>query len=255
MSNIDLRFGDCYELIKEIPDKSIDLVYVDIPYLYESGGKVNSKNEKQSALSKRIGKVRNDYLKDISSGIDFTILDELCRVMKHIYIYIWCSKEQILGLMEYFIKGKDCRFNLLTWNKTNPTPATDGTYLPDIEYCLVFKEKGSPKYNDGYELKSKWYVSPINKKDKDLFYHPTIKPLELVKRHILHSTNEGDTVLDCFMGSGTTGVACKETNRNFIGMEIDEQYFKIAKDRLNGITACGQTSIFTDFSQLESDLK
>ncbi len=254
MSNIDLRFGDCYELIKEIPDKSIDLVYIDVPYLYKNV-EVNSKNEKQSKLSRRITKVRNVYLKDISSGINFKILDELCRVMKHIYIYIWCSKEQILDFMEYFIREKNCTFNLLTWNKTNPTPATHGTYLPDIEYCLVFKGNGAPRYNDGYELKSKWYISPLNVSDKDLYLHPTIKPLELVKRHILHSTNEGDTVLDCFMGSGTTGVACKETNRNFIGMEIDEQYFKIAKDRLNGITACGQTSIFTDFSQLESDLK
>lgn len=123
-------------------------------------------------------------------------------------------------------------------------------WLPDIEYCLCFKGKNAPRYNDGIELKHKWYLSEKNKNDKDLYEHPTIKPLELVKKHILHSTNEGDTVLDCFMGSGTTGVACKETGRNFIGIEIDDKYFKIAKDRLNGITASGQTSIFTDFDNL-----
>ena len=87
-----------------------------------------------------------------------------------------------------------------------------------------------------YEYKSKWYVSGINTSDKDLYDHPTIKPLDLVKRHILHSTKEGDTVLDCFMGSGTTGVACVETNRNFIGVEIDPHYFQIAEDRLKGIS-------------------
>lgn len=155
--------------------------------------------------------------------------------------------------MNYFIKEKNCRYNLLTWNKTNPTPATDGTYLPDIEYCLVFKGAGSPKYNDGYELKSKWYVSPINKKDKDLYKHPTIKPLDLVERHILHSTNENDIVLDCFCGSGTTCVAAKETGRRFIGMEIDPEYHKIAVNRLNGITADGQLSLFTDISLLGDD--
>ena len=126
-------------------------------------------------------------------------------------------------------------------------------WLPDIEYCLCIKEATAPRYNDGIELKSKWYISSKNKEDRDNFKHPTIKPLELVKRHILHSSNEGDTILDCFMGSGTTGVACKELNRNFIGMELDEEYFKIAKNRINGITADGQLSIFTDTEQMEQE--
>lgn len=247
MSEIKLLNGDCYKLIKQIPDKSIDLVYIDIPYLYEEHGGGTTK------LAKRIENLTKVQLANIKDGIDYSIFDELCRVMKYIYIYIWCSKEQILDIMKYFIDKKGCRFNILTWNKTNPIPATNGTYLPDIEYCLVFKENGSPKYNDGYELKSKWYISPINKSDKDLYNHPTIKPLELVKRHILHSSNEGDTILDCFMGSGTTGVACKETNRNFIGIEIDKDYFKIANDRINGITANGQISIFTDIEQISME--
>lgn len=138
--------------------------------------------------------------------------------------------------MKIFIEKYKCRFNILVWCKSNPTPATNNVWLPDLEYCLVFKEKGAPRYNDGYELKSKWYLSPINKSDKDLYYHPTIKPLELVKRHILHSTKENDVVLDCFLGSGTTAVACKELNRQYIGFEINKEYFEIAQDRLSGIT-------------------
>ena len=85
--------------------------------------------------------------------------------------------------------------------------------------------------------------------------HPTIKPLELVKRHILHSTQPNDIVLDCFCGSGTTCVAAKETGRRFIGMEIDPEYHKIAVDRLNGINVNGQTSIFTDFKLLQEQMK
>ena len=238
---------DCYEAIKKIPDKSVDLVYIDIPYLYDSGGDVS--NDK-SPVRQRIAKVRNVYLQDISDGIDYNLLNDLCRIMKYIYIYIWCSKKQILDLLKYFVDNKNCNFEILTWNKTNPTPATNNTFLPDIEYCLFFREKGC-KLNDGYELKSKWYINPINKKDKDLFDHPTIKPLELVKRHILHSTQENHVVLDCFLGSGTTAVACKETNRQYIGFEINEEYFKIAQDRLNGISQKeikikeqGQLSIF-----------
>ena len=239
-----IQLGDCYELIKQIPDKSIDLVYIDIPYLIEDGGCSGS------PLSQRMRKIQKEEIENIRHGIDYSILDELCRVLKHIYIYIWCSKEQILDLLEYF-KEKS-RFNILVWCKTNPSPMTNGTWLPDIEYCICFKDEKAPRYNDGYELKSKFYVSQKNKSDKDLYNHPTIKPLELVKRHILHSTNENDIVLDCFCGSGTTCVACKETNRRFIGMEIDPEYHKIAVNRLNGITASGQLSIFTNIEELEN---
>lgn len=238
-----IQLGDCYELIKQIPDNSIDLVYIDIPYLYDAGGSVGSD---KSPVSQRIARVRNEYLKDISDGIDYSILDELCRVMKYIYIYIWCSKKQILDLMKYFVDEKGCNFEILVWCKTNPTPATNNSYLPDLEYCLMFREKGC-KLNDGYELKSKWHLTPINKADKDLFNHPTIKPLELVKRHILHSSQPDDIVLDCFCGSGTTCLAAKETQRRYIGIEIDPKYYKIAVNRLNYITANGQMSIFTNF--------
>lgn len=218
---------DCYKAIKNIPDKSVDLVYIDVPYLIYSGCVGNS------ALSKRIIKINYTDLATIRNGFDLNIFDELCRVMKNIYIYIWCSKEQLLPIMKYFIEEKKCAMNLLCWCKTNPTPATNGVWLPDIEYCLVFKDKNTPKYNDGYELKSKWYISPANKQDKDEYGHPTIKPLELVKRHLKHSCKPGDVVLDCFMGSGTTGVACKMLDLNFIGMEINKEYFEIAEKRIN----------------------
>lgn len=142
------------------------------------------------------------------------------------------------------MQGREIYFEILTWNKTNPTPTTNNSWLPDIEYCLYFREKGII-YNDGYELKSKWYESPANKKDKDKFNHPTIKPVELVKRHLLHTTQPGDVVLDCFMGSGTTCVACKDIGRKYIGFEISEKWFKIAQDRLNNVDATGQFSMFT----------
>jgi DNA modification methylase len=137
----------------------------------------------------------------------------------------------------------------LVWGKTNPTPATNNVWLPDLEYCLYFKETGI-KLNDGYELKSKWFISPLNMDDKNQFGHPTIKPLELVKRHLLHATQENDIILDPFMGSGTTALAAKEIKRQFVGFEIDSDYHKIAVDRLNGINKGGQTSIFTDFDNL-----
>lgn len=251
-----IQLGDCYELIKKIPDKSIDLVYIDIPYLVKNMTSGTGNIKKLSGFTKDKDSQRQETrratfleLGKIMNGIDYSIFDELCRVMKNIYIYIWCSKEQILDIMKYFIEKKECMFEILTWCKTNPTPFCNNTFLPDIEYCLMFREKGT-KLNDGIELKSKFYVGKTNVSDKDKFNHPTIKPLELVKRHILHSTQSDDIVLDCFCGSGTTCVAAKETGRRYIGMEIDPEYHKIAVDRLNGIEASGQTTIFTDFSQL-----
>ena len=239
-----IQLGDCYELIKNIPDKSIDCIYVDVPYLYETG------SHGESELSKRIYKYQKKDLQDagIYDGFNYKIYDEFIRVSKNINIFIWCSRLQIVDTLNYFV-NKGYKYNILVWCKTNPTPATNNSWLPDLEYCLVFRDSGT-KLNDGYELKSKWYISPINQYDKKLFNHPTIKPLELVKRHIKHTTQENDIVLDCFCGSGTTCLAAKETGRRYIGMEIDIKYHKIAVDRLNGINANGQTSIFTDFDNL-----
>lgn len=152
--------------------------------------------------------------------------------------------------MKYFIDGKGCLFEILVWCKTNPIPLTNNTFLPDVEYCLMFREKGTLLKGE-IENKSKYYVSPTNKCDKDLYEHPTIKPLSLVERHIEISSKVGDVVLDCFMGSGTTGVACKNLCREFIGIEIDKHYYDIAVDRINGISQrdreierTGQMSMF-----------
>ena len=237
-----ITLANSYELIKDIPDKSIDLIYTDIPYLFADGGFSNS------PLSQRIKKLKQEDLAGITKGIDHAILDEFVRVLKKVNCFIWCSKAQILDILNYFY-NKGCMFEILIWTKTNPTPMTNNTFLPDIEYCLYFRETGV-RLNEGYELKSKWYSSPINKRDKDKYKHPTIKPIELVKRHIQHTTQKGDIVLDCFSGSGTTCVAAKETERQYIGIEINPEYYKISIDRLNGILANGQISFDTDINKI-----
>lgn len=91
------------------------------------------------------------------------------------------------------------------------------------------------KVYGSFYTKSTYYITSKNTKDKKIYRHPTIKPLDIIKNLIINSSNPGDTVLDCFMGSGTTGVACKELNRNFIGMELNEEYYQIAKDRIMGV--------------------
>ena len=75
-------------------------------------------------------------------------------------------------------------------------------------------------------------MAPINHKDKKLYHHPTVKPLDITEKIIRNSSREGDTVLDPFMGSGTTGVACCNLNRRFIGIEINQDFFDVAKERI-----------------------
>lgn len=156
--------ADCYQAIKDIPDKSVDLIYTDIPYDFEDNGGGGCFGEKkrdyngeykkvcENTRASRIWKCTSkhiDDIKELAYGIDFSILDDFCRVCKKIYVYIWCSKKQILPLMNYFVGEKGCRFEILTWHKTNPIPTCNGKYLSDTEYCLLFREDGKTKIGGG----------------------------------------------------------------------------------------------------------
>lgn len=263
----EIHLGDAYELIKAIPDQSIDCVYTDIPYDFVGnmknggGGLFGTKKRDYHGEYEQVAK-RNDVTgvalrtakginetKEIAFGINYTILEEMVRVMKKVNIFIWCSKKQLLPIMQFFDKD-NIYFELLVWGKTNPIPTGNNKWLPDLEYCLYFRESGV-LLNDGYELKSKFHVSSLNKSDKDQYNHPTIKPLELVKRHLKHATPMGALILDPFIGSGTTAVASQEIGRKFIGFEINDEYHKIATERLMGIDQQGQISIFADFQKIE----
>ena len=236
-----ITLGDSYKLIKEIPDKSIDLVIIDPPYNFCKGGK-------HTGLFKERKTRHHDEIeeKNLTNNINLKILDEIDRVMKRINIYIWCNKEQILQYLEHYRTQK---FEILIWNKTNPIPTVNNKYLSDKEYCLYFKDTGV-LLNGNAETKKTVYQTSLNVKDKEKYIHPTIKPLNIIKNLIINSSKEGDIVLDCFSGSGTTCVAAKELNRNFIGIEIDPEYHKISLDRLNGILANGQLSFDTDISKI-----
>lgn len=273
-----IQLGDCYELIEKIPNNSIDLVIIDPPYEYTTGKgggafgnehrqyhdeyskvSVNSEELLKKYLDKGFDRKKAQTWADkeksrldishISSGFDYGLLDVLDAKMKHIYIYIWCSKWQVEPLLKHYI-DKNCNFDILTWHKSNPAPTMNNTYANDTEYLIMAREKGTKLFGD-YHSKKKYWITNTNKDDKEKYKHPTIKPINIIKTLIENSSQENDIVLDCFCGSGTTCIASKELGRRFIGFEIDPQYFKIAIDRLNGIDACGQTSIFTNFDEME----
>ena len=211
---------DCIEGLKLLDDNSIDLVVIDPPYL------LNLNKTKNTTSCNRYA---NDLLK-LKDGFDLKVLDILIQKMKKINIYIYCSKRQVKDILNYF-SDKNCNHEILTWHKQNPSPLTNNNYLPDTEYILFFREKGVKLYGN-YHTKRKYYISGTNQVDKKKYKHPTIKPLQLIEYHIENSSREGDVVLDCFCGSGTTLVGAINKNRKFIGFEIDKEYYEIAKKRV-----------------------
>ncbi len=238
---------DCYEGIKKIPDKSIDLIVTDPPYEMSRGGMTGIFKYRNNSGHKYYDEIMD---KKLDKGIDLKILDEYVRVMKKINIYIWCNKDQIYDYMTFFTKKHNCNFEIIIWAKIDPTPFTCGHYLKDKEYCLFFWEKGV-KLKGNFETMKTVYVSQKNKKDGKEYGHPTIKPLDIIENLIKNSSDVGGVILDSFIGSGTTAVACKKLGRNFIGFEINKHFYDIALDRLKGISIqdrkemnAGQLSLF-----------
>lgn len=216
---IEIHNDDCLTMLKGIKSKSIDLVVTDPPYKVDTKG---------AGVYGSVAQFKQ--IECMADGIKDEVLDELCRVMKKINIYLFCSKNQLVPLINYFT-DKKCNWNLLAWHKTNPIPTCNNKYLPDTEYVLFFRERGV-KIQGTYDTKKTYFITPINAKDKALYQHPTCKPVEILQNFIVNSSNENDVVLDPFMGSGSTGVACINTHRNFIGIEINAKYYETAKTRL-----------------------
>ena len=258
MPNITLIQGDCLELMKQLPDGSVDLTVTSPPYdnLRTYNGNISQWSfEKFQEIAKELYRVTADGGVVVWIVADATIKGSETGT----------SFRQALWFM-------DCGFNLhdtMIWEK--PTFTATGSlavrYAPVFEYMFVFskgkiktfnpiKDKRNKRFgekkhgtirqaNGTFKMQSSigkgiaefgqrhnvWLISP-EKSNKKRF-HPAQFPEELAHDHITSWSNDGDVVLDCFMGSGTTGVACVNTNRNFIGMELDENYFNIAKQRIN----------------------
>ena len=219
-----LLFGDCLERMKEIPDGSVDLIVSDVPYKLTGGGKgdgVNSKRPKGILAD-------NTQLMQVPKFEDW--LPEIYRVMKDgSHIYLMCNFKNLNDLMNKTEAVGFKHVNLLVWEKNNCTPSQ--FYMKNCEYTLLLR-KGKSKYinNIGDSKTVHKFNNLIGNK-----IHPTEKPVELMKFYVENSSNVGDLVLDMFMGSGSTGVACLNTNRKFIGIEMEEKYFDIGVDRLGGV--------------------
>ena len=219
---IDLRCGDCLELMKDIPDKSIDLVVTDPPYKIVQGGCTNKavrlKGSNQEQLKK--GTLFNN------NSIKFNEwIPEVYRVLKNnSHCYIMSNDRNINELLNVCEKVGFKLLNILVWGKSKHSP--NRYYLKNCEF-IVFLRKGKAKNINNMGTKQLLLIDNVENKN-----HPSEKPIKLMEILIKNSSNEQDKILDPFMGSGSTGVACINTNRSFIGIEKDENYFNIAKERI-----------------------
>lgn len=205
--------AECLKKMKEIDDKSIDLILTDPPYGMEF---------RSNYRNKKYDKIEND------NNLDWLeeFITEIKRTSKEdAHIYVFCSFHKV----DIFKQELEKQFkvkNILIWEKNN-TGMGDlyGDYAPKYE-MIIFCSNGNKKLNGNR-------IANIIKADKTgNTLHPTEKPLELIKLLITKSSNEDDIILDPFLGSGTTAVACKQLNRNYIGIELSEEYCEIARKRL-----------------------
>lgn len=233
---IKLLKGDCLELMKGIPDGSIDMILSDPPY-GTTACKWDSIIPLESMWEqlKRIIKPNGAIVLTASQPFTTTLIASNMKMFK--YCWVWNkgqgtgflnAKKQPLKSTEDItvFYSKQCKYN----------PQMRTGFKP--YECKQGKTK-SQNYGKqtGAITKSNGERYPLNfidfKRDKEKL-HPTQKPVALMEYLIKTYTNEGETVLDFTMGSGSTGVAAKNLNRDFIGIELDEEYFKIAEKRING---------------------
>lgn len=214
-----LYLGDCRDILPTLG--KVDAIVMDPPYMLSDSGPGDS--HFGMSLNKFDGQ---DY-KAIVSGFDveliFGLLENVCKPFN---LFCFCSNKQISLIMAHH-EARGRATTLCVWHKTNAAPFANGVWRGDIEYCIHAKDSGAVFVGNAVE-KKKVTDHPIVQDTA----HPTVKPLPVVRKYIGICSLPEQTVLDPFVGSGTTGIAAVTMGRNFIGIEKDERYFDIACKRI-----------------------
>ena len=221
INNIKLYNGDCIEVMGELENNSVDLVVTDPPYLMDYQSNRRKKED-------RFDKIKNDKGNYI---LIQEYLEECHRIMKdNTAIYCFCSWHNIDFFKKEFEKYFKLK-NIIVWNKNNHgTGDLKGSYAPRYEFIL-FGHKGRTL------LREKRIADVIDcaKIPSKKLTHPTEKPQELLEIFIKQSSDEGGVVFDDFMGTGSCGIVANKLNRGFMGIELDENYFNIAEERIEKV--------------------
>ena len=218
----DLRLGDCLEVMQTISDKSVDLCLTDPPY--------NIARKNNFATMGRAGIDFGEWDK----GFDlFSYIDQVNRILKKDGSFVVFNDWRNLGSIADYAESKGFETkDMLRLEKSNPMPRNrDRRYITDYECAIWFVKKGAKWTFNRQDSK---YQRPKFVASIESGLHPTQKNLNLMENLLKIHSNQGDMVIDPFMGSGTTGVACKILGRKFIGIEKEFNYFEIAKNRIYG---------------------
>lgn len=253
-NDFTLLYGDCFKLLKTIEPKSINLIFADPPYFLSSGG-ISCHNGKQVSVNKGdwdLTKTIEDKIKFHRKwiGLCREVLDDNGTIMISSTLHSVYAIGVALEFEGFSI------INNIIWRKTNPAPNLSCRCFTHSTETIIWARKQlnatkrgkhyfayeeMKKDNDNKQMKDVWEfncdepvildLATTPKREKNCGYHPTQKPIALLDRLIRASTKEGDIILDPFNGSGTTGIVATMLKRKYLGIDIDDNYLKISKNR------------------------
>jgi len=243
-NQIKLHDGDSFDVLKGIKNNSVDLIFADPPYFLSSSG-ITCK----SGRMKSVNKADWDKTLNINEIHEFNLhwITECKKKLKdNGTIFISGTYHNIYSV-GFCLQQLDFKIlNDIAWFKVNPPPNLSCRYFTHATETIIWAKKNiKAKHKFNYQamrsindpavnkqMLSLWKITPPKKIEKKYGKHPTQKPIALLNRIVESSTDEGDLVLDLFCGSGTTGVACANYNRRFIGIDNNKEYLEVAKLRI-----------------------
>lgn len=236
---IDTIYNEDYlEGMKNIPDCSIDLCITDAPYLFVKGGM-------KSKLFNRGSKAADNYINtdmsDFGEEQITTLLDTISTKFRNKFNgYFFCSEMQVAYYLQYALRNK-LKYNLLVWDRGVSNMISYKFFRSHIDYIVRLYDKGISLNKVISDRPSEMY-SKIKSGERPKNFHVSAKPLNIIQDFINLSSSENDLVLDPFMGSGTTAIACIKEKRHFIGFELNSEYYEKACKRIKAEQA--QLSFF-----------
>ncbi len=253
-NNFVIYNDDCFKQLKKIEPKTIDMIFADPPYFLSSDG-ISCHSGKQVSVNK------GEWDKTISTEEKIKFNRKWIRLCRNVLKdngTIWISGTfhniYVIG-MALELEGFSI-INNITWQKPNPAPNLACRCFTNSTETILWarkqltpKKKGTHTFNyalmkeinGGKQMKDVWMIPLVTKEEKKFGKHPTQKPLALLERIILASTNEGDLILDPFNGSGTTGIASIKLNRRYIGIEKEIDYCELSVKRYLGLESTENT--------------
>ena len=209
---------DCLEGMKRISDGSVDLIVTDPPYLINYSRHVKGHRFENKILNDNNPELISKYIK------------ECYRILKNNSAMYMFTSHKTVDFFKQELENTGFNVkNMIIWDKQRQGMGDTSTVFGFQYELIFFVSKGQPKIR-GKRLSDIWSFPKVVGRNQ---VHQNQKPIELIERCVTKHSNEGDVVFDGFMGSGTTAIACINTNRNYIGFELDEEYYKASIERIN----------------------